>query len=174
MFETLKFFKALDENTLGNKIKALISDNGGEYIKREFQQLCASTCIQMQHSSPYTPQQNGVAKRKNRSLKEMDTCLLEAINIPPYLWDEAVNYGSYIHNTMPDNSVIGVTPFKEFMGHNPNVSHVRVFFSKAWAEILTDKRKSFQDQSSECILLGYVEDANAYKLMENATKKCIA
>ena len=55
-FETFKIFKVLAENNLGKKIKALRLDNGGEYIKREFQQLCASTSIQMQHSIPYNPQ----------------------------------------------------------------------------------------------------------------------
>ena len=73
MFETFKIFKALVENTLGKKIKALISYNGGDYIKREFQQLCTSKCIEMQDSVPYTPQQNGVVERNNRYLKEMAT-----------------------------------------------------------------------------------------------------
>ena len=50
----------------------------------------------MKHSIPYTPQQNGLAERKNGSLKEMATCLLEARNIASYMWDAAVNYASYI------------------------------------------------------------------------------
>ena len=65
MFDTFKVFKALVENTVGKNIKALISDNGEEYIKREFHQRFPSYDIQMQHYDPYTPQQNGVAKRKN-------------------------------------------------------------------------------------------------------------
>ena len=54
VFETFKIFKALYENNIDKNIKALRFDNGGEYIKREFQQVCASTGIQMQHSVPYT------------------------------------------------------------------------------------------------------------------------
>ena len=50
----------------------------------------------MQHSLSYTPQQNGVAKRKKKYIKEMAICLLEIRNIPPYMWDEAVKYASYI------------------------------------------------------------------------------
>ena len=88
--------KSLFENTLGKKIKALRSENGGEYIKREFQQLCALDGIRMQHSVQYTPQHNGVADRKNRSLKYMDTCLLEGRDLPPYLWAKKVNYALYI------------------------------------------------------------------------------
>ena len=98
----------------------------------------------MEYSVPYTPQQNGVDKRKNRSLKEMTTYLLQAKNLPPSLWEEAVNYASYIHNRVPHKSVVGATPFEALHGHKPNVSHLRVFGSKAWARIPIDKRKAFQ------------------------------
>ena len=54
--------------------------------------------IQMQHLIPYTPQQNSVAKRKNRSLKEMETCMMEAKTLPPKFWDKAINCAFYIQN----------------------------------------------------------------------------
>ena len=73
---------------------------------------------------------------------------------------------------MPHKSVVGVTPFEAMHGYKPNVSHLRFFCFKAWARIPLEKRKSFQSQSSECILLGYAEDEKYYKLMEVATKKC--
>ena len=126
----------------------------------------------MKQSVPYTPLHNGAAKRKNRSLKEMATCLLEARSIPPYLWDDADICASYIQNRVPHKLVIWANPFKALMGHKLNVSHRRVFGSKIWAIIPTDKRKALQDQNSECILLGYADDANTYKLMDLATKKC--
>ena len=50
----------------------------------------------MQHSIPYTPQKNGVAERKNRSLKEMATCMIEAKTLPPNFWVKAINGASYI------------------------------------------------------------------------------
>ena len=73
---------------------------------------------------------------------------------------------------MPHKSVVRATPFEALHGNEPSVSHLIVFGSKAWARIHMDKRKSFQSQSSECILLGYVENAKAYKLMELATREC--
>ena len=85
---------------------------------------------------------------------------------------EAVNCVSYIQNRVPHKSVVGATPFEALHGHKPNVSHLRVFGSKAWARIPIDKRKAFQSQSIKFILLAYVEDAKAYKLMELATRKC--
>ena len=91
-----KVFKALVENQSGRKLKVLRSENGGEYVKSDFINYCADAGIQMQHSIPYTPQQNGVAKRKNRSLKKMATCMMEAKNFPPKYWAKAINYAAYI------------------------------------------------------------------------------
>ena len=68
--------------------------------------------------------------------------------------------------------MVGATPFEALHGHNRNVSHLRVFGSKSWARIPIDKRKAFESQSSNCILLGYAEDEKEYKLMEVATRKC--
>ena len=56
VFDTFKDFKALVEKVVWKNIKAFRFDNGGEYIKRYFQQPCASEGIQMKHSIPYTPQ----------------------------------------------------------------------------------------------------------------------
>ena len=64
-----------------------------------------------------------------------------------------------------------MTPFEAVHGYYPNVSHLRVFGSKGWSRIPFDKRKAFQAQSSQCILLGYAEDVKAYKLMEVAMRR---
>ena len=95
-FEQLKIWKALVENKSGHKIKILMTNNGKEYANNNLQHLCEESGIQMQHSTPYTPQQNGVAKRKNRSLKEMATCMIEARDLSPKLWNEAINCAAYI------------------------------------------------------------------------------
>ena len=55
----------------------------------------------MQHSVPYTPQQNGVVERKNKALKEMETCMIEAKDLNPNIWDEAIKCDAYIQNRSP-------------------------------------------------------------------------
>ena len=92
-----KVFKALIENSFRKNIKSIILDNGGEYIRKYSHHYCELEGIRMEHSVPYTPQHNGVVERKNRSLKEMETCLLQAKNLPPSLWVEVVKCASYIH-----------------------------------------------------------------------------
>ena len=83
VFETLKIWKTLVDNQRGNKIKNLRTDNGKEYVNKNMYHLCEECSIQIQHSVPYTPQQNGVAKRKNRSLKDMATSMIEEKDLSP-------------------------------------------------------------------------------------------
>ena len=108
---------------------------------------------------PYTPQQNGVAERKNRSLKEMATCMMEAKTLPPNFWFEAIKCASYIQNRVPHRHLDCMTPFKSWSGHKPDVTHFRIFGSKAWARIPIEKRKDLQTQSQEFIFVGYSKDS---------------
>ena len=137
----MKTWKELVENQSGNKIKFLRTDNGKEYVNNNLQQLCEESGIQMQHSTPYTPQQNGVAERKNRSLKEMATCMIEARDLRPKLWAEAISCAAHIQNRAFHKSVKGMTPYEAWFGQNPNVSNFRIFGTKAWAGIPSEKRK---------------------------------
>jgi len=71
-------FKAFVEKQSRHQILELRSDNGREYVNNKFINICTKHGIQMQHIVPYTPQQNGVAKRKNHTLKEMANCMLQS------------------------------------------------------------------------------------------------
>ena len=106
VFDLFKVFRALVENQYGRKLKILRSENGGEYVKYKFIQYCKDAGIQMQHSIPYTPQQNGVVERKNMSPKEM-----EAKNFPTKFWAEAINCASYIQNRVSHKYIDGMTTF---------------------------------------------------------------
>ena len=70
MFEKFKEFKALIENLSNKKIKTLRSNNGGEYISKEFEAFCKDAGIKRELTTPYNPQQNGVVERKNRTIME--------------------------------------------------------------------------------------------------------
>ena len=67
---------------------------GGEYVNKDVQKLCIDAGIQLQHTVPYTPQQNGVAERKNRSLKEMANCMLQSKSLAPKLWAKGINFST--------------------------------------------------------------------------------
>ena len=69
-------YKALVEKQSRHQIIKLRYDNGGEYVNNKFTTLCTEQGIQQHHIVPYTPQENGVAERKNHTLKEMVNCMI--------------------------------------------------------------------------------------------------
>ncbi|CAL9021871.1 unnamed protein product [Prunus brigantina] len=75
----------------GFKVKCVRSDKGGEFTSSEFDRLCEEAGIQRQFSMAYTPQQNGVVERKNRTVVEMAKAMLHGKELPYYLWAEAVH-----------------------------------------------------------------------------------
>ena len=95
-FDHFKVFKALVENQSRRRLNILRYDNVGEYFKYELINYCKYACIHMQHSIPYTPRQNGVDERNNRSLKEMATCMLESKTLPPKFSAEDIKF-SFLH-----------------------------------------------------------------------------
>ena len=86
-------------------------------------------------------------------------------------WDEDIKCAAYIQNRVPHKNIYGMTPFEAWSGHKPDVTHFRIFGSKAWARIPTDKRKALQPQSQECIFVGYSEDSKGYNLIKLSTNK---
>ena len=82
--------------------------------------------------------------------------MIEAKDLNPKLWDEAINCASYVQNRS-HNSVDGKTPYEAWFGHKPNVSQFRCFGSKAWARIPPEKRKALKPQRKDSIMVGYAE-----------------
>jgi transposase InsO family protein len=69
VFDKFLAYKALIEKQFEHQIQRLRTNNGGEYVKNNFKSYCTTQGIQMKHTIPYTPQQNGVFERKNHTLK---------------------------------------------------------------------------------------------------------
>ena len=97
--------------------------------------------------------------------------MMEAKTLPPKFWAEAIKYAAYIQNRVPHKQIYGMTPFEAWSGHKPDVTHFRIFGSKAWARIPTEKRKDLQPQSKECLFVGYSKDSKGYKLINLSTNK---
>ncbi|CAL9003955.1 unnamed protein product [Prunus brigantina] len=89
----------------GFKVKCVRSDKGGEFTSSEFDRLCEEAGIQRQFSMAYTPQQNGVVERKNRTVVEMAKAMLHGKELPYYLWAEAVHTAVYLLNRCPTKAL---------------------------------------------------------------------
>jgi transposase InsO family protein len=81
-FDIFKNFKALVENESGCKIQCLRTDRGGEYTSNDFNEFCVTEGIKRQLTAAYTPQQNGVSERKNRTLLNIVRSMLSCRNVP--------------------------------------------------------------------------------------------
>ena len=76
VFKVFVHFKSLVENQFSAKIKTLRFDGAGEFVNHHFKYFCLENGIQYQVSCPYTPQQNGIAKRKHRQIVESGLAML--------------------------------------------------------------------------------------------------
>jgi transposase InsO family protein len=107
VFSKFKEFKALIENLSERKIKILRSDNGGEYTSKEFVNFCKDVGIKRELTTPYNPQQNGVAERKNRTIMEAVKTMIHDQDLPMCLWAEGAMTVVYVQNRL-SHSALGL------------------------------------------------------------------
>ena len=167
-----KKFKALVEKQCGESIEILRTDGGGEYVSTEFNEFCESEGIIHDVTPPYTPQHNGVAERKNRTLLNMVRSMLKSKNLPKYLWGEAMNTAAYILNRSPTKKVENMTPEEAWTGAKPCVSHLRAFGSICYRHVPDQVRTKLDDKGERMILLGY-HSTSGYKLINPVNNKIV-
>ncbi|GJT20617.1 retrotransposon protein, putative, ty1-copia subclass [Tanacetum coccineum] len=159
VFETFKVFKAKYELQLGKKIKALRSDRGGEYLSQEFKDYLSENGIVQNLTSPYTPQQNGVSERRNRTLLDMVRSMFNLTTLPLSFWDYALESAVRILNMVPTKKV-DKTPYEIWHGKAPNLSYLKVWGCEAYVK--RDSADKLQQRSVKCIFVGYPKETMGY------------
>jgi hypothetical protein len=119
------------QNEFGLKIKKIRSDNGTEFKNSQIEGFLEDEGIKHEFSSPYTPQQNGVVKRKNRTLLDMARTMLDEYKTPDRFWAEAINTACYSINRLYLHRILKKKSYELLTGKKPNVSYFRVFGSKS-------------------------------------------
>ena len=104
------------ENQSGLLIKVLRTDREGEYISTEFLRFCRENGIHKQFTGRYTPQQNGVAERKNSTIMDMARNMLKAKHLPNEYGAEVVNCAVYILNRCATKVVTNRAPEEAWSG----------------------------------------------------------
>ena len=100
------------ENQVDCKIKVLRSDNETKYTSDQFEMFCFEAGTEHQLTITYTPQQNGMSERKNRTVMEMSRCLLFEKKLPKSFWAKAVNTSIYLLNRLSTKALKNKTPFE--------------------------------------------------------------
>ncbi|KAL0437841.1 UNVERIFIED_CONTAM: Copia protein [Sesamum radiatum] len=94
--DCFKRFLAEVENQREVNLKIFRTDRGREYLSEQFKQICEDKGIIRQLTIPYTPQQNGVAERRNRTLLEMARSMMAQANLPISFWEDAILTAAYL------------------------------------------------------------------------------
>ncbi|MCO5605001.1 hypothetical protein L7F22_059176 [Adiantum nelumboides] len=171
VFAVFQHYVSMVENETGCKVQTLRTDRGGEYMSGAFKDFLGKKGIKHQCTMPYTPQQNGVAERKNRSLMEMARCMLKAKSLPHKLWMEAVACAAHVLNRCPTRALKTITPYESWYDRKPSVSYLRVFGCLAYAHIPQQLRGKLDDKAVKCIFVGYSSGSKGYRLYNPATNK---
>ena len=156
-------YKTEVENQLNKKIKVLRSDRGGEYVA-PYGEYCAQHGIIHQTTAPYSPPSNGVAERKNRTLKEMMNAMLISSGLPQNLWGEAILSANYILNKVPRKKV-DLTPYEQWNGRKPSYKFLRMWGCLAKVLVPTPKKERIGPKTVDCLFIGYAHNSSAYRFL---------
>jgi len=122
--------------------------------ERGFHQILQRAWDTVEFTTPYTPQQNGVAERKNKTLVVCARSMLKCKNLTNVFWVEAINTTMYLKNRSPTRSLDYKTPFEVLFGFKPAVSHLRVFGCKAFSHIPKEDRNELDSTAIKCTFIG--------------------
>ncbi|CDF39664.1 unnamed protein product [Chondrus crispus] len=156
------------------KIKVLRTDRGGEYLSTEFKSFLIANGTQHQMTTAYTPEQNGVAERLNRTLVNLVRSMLAHKKVTKGFWAEALANAVYVRNRVTSRAIPPkMTPYHLWMKSVPNVGHLRVFGSKCWYTLPKHNIQKLDARAKEAMFLGYAENTKAYKLWDGDLHKVI-
>lgn len=155
LFSVFKIFHSHVKTQFSSNIKIFRSDNGGEYMSHAFQEFLQTNGITSQRSCPATPQQNGVAERKNRHLLDVVRTLLLESCVPSRFWCEALSTAVHLINRLPSPSLNHVSPFTRLFGRKPKYSDLRIFGCVCYVHLPPQERTKLSAQSVKCAFLGY-------------------
>lgn len=172
-FDKFKSFKAVVEQQTKKSIKIFRTDRGGEFTSNAFQKYCEEYGIQRQLTAPYTPQQNRVVERRNRTLMEMTRSILKQFNCPNYLWGEAVRHATYVINRVSTRTLQEMTPYEVLKGRKPNIGHLRVFGCIGYTKTETPYIRKLDDRSKPLVHLGIEPGSKAYRMLEPTSRKIV-
>ena len=134
--EVFKRFSSRASTNFGVKIKHIRSDNGTEFKNSGLDDYLDELGITHELSAPYTPQQNGVVERKNRTLAEMDHTMLDEYKTPHHFWIDAIDTMCHIINRVYLHKFFKKTAYELLTDKKPNVSYSKSSVLNVGLEIL--------------------------------------
>ncbi|CAL5338710.1 unnamed protein product [Camellia sinensis] len=148
-------FYAMIQTQFHTKIQILRTDNGTEYFNHTLGPFLQENGIIHQSSCVDTPQQNGVAERKNRHILEVARALLLTTHMPTMFWGDAILTATHLINRMPSRSTLPL----------------RLFGCTAFVHVHPHQRTKLDPRATKCVFLGYSPSQKGYKCYDPISRR---
>lgn len=182
----IRFLKSKDEapqaikdyvthlRTQGRNPRAFRFDRGKEFMNESLLAWLQERGIEAQPTAGYSPSQNGAAERLNRTLVELARAMLLARSVPTFLWEYAILHAAYLRERVPTKALSNTTPYQEWYGTKPDVTHLREFGSPVYVLIQGHKdRPKLLPKSQQQIFVGYTDGSKSIKFYNPQTRNIL-
>ncbi|GKC98573.1 putative ribonuclease H-like domain-containing protein, partial [Tanacetum coccineum] len=169
--EILKNFIKEIENLVDKKVKIIRSDNGTEFKNKVMDDFCREKGIKREYSIAKTPQQNGVAERRNKTLIEAARTMLADSKLPTTFWAKVVSTACYVQNRVLVVKPHNKTPYELFRGFKPALSFMRPFGCHVTILNTLDNLGKFDGKSDEGFFVRYSLSSKAFRVYNTRTKR---
>ncbi|GKA30610.1 putative ribonuclease H-like domain-containing protein, partial [Tanacetum coccineum] len=166
----LKTFITEIENQLDYKVKVIRSDNGTEFKNSVMNQFCEMKGIKREFSVARTPQQNGVAERRNRTLIEAARTMLVDSKLPTTFWAEAVNTACFVLNKVLVIKPNSKTPYELIRGRTPLIDFMKPFGCPVTILNTRDHLGKFDGKADEGFFIGYSMVSKTMRVFNKRTR----
>ncbi|GJR25253.1 putative ribonuclease H-like domain-containing protein [Tanacetum coccineum] len=167
----LKSFITEIKNLVDKKVKIIRCDNGTEFKNKVMSEFCEKKGIKREFSIARTPQQNGVAERRNRTLIEAARTMLADSKLPTTFWDEVVNTACYVQNRVLVVKPHNKTPYELFRGRTPALSFMKPFGCHVTILNTLDYLGKFDRKSDDGFFVGYLLNSKDFKVYNIRTRR---
>ncbi|GJY33083.1 retrovirus-related pol polyprotein from transposon TNT 1-94 [Tanacetum coccineum] len=158
---------------LNATVRNVRTDNGTEFVNQILHEFYENVGISHQTSVAHTPQQNGVVKRQNQTLKEVARTMLIFAKAPLFLWAEAINTACYTQNHSSIRLRYNKTPYELMQDKKPDLSFFHVFGALCYPTNDNDDLGKLDAKADIGIFVGYAPAKKAFKIYNKRTQKII-
>jgi len=172
VFANFYRFVSWAERQSGKKSKLFRSDGGGEFMNKLFKDFTTDHGIHHESTNPGSSWENGVSERTIGTIQDRIRCMIHASGLEPNLWGFAALNAGYLQNRSPNGSLGFRTPYEVWYGRKPDLSHIRVFGSPAYAYVGKEPQQGKLDPKCRVgIFVGYPSNKKGYILWDNHKKE---
>ncbi|GJU03899.1 retrovirus-related pol polyprotein from transposon TNT 1-94 [Tanacetum coccineum] len=146
------------------------TDRGTEFLNKTLHAFFKEEGIEHQTSTPRTPEQNGVVKRRNRTLVEAARTMLSASKLPLFFWAEAIATACYTQNRSIIIPTHEKTAYHIINDRKPSIKHLHIFCCTCYLTRDGENLDKMKEKGDPCILVGYSTQSKGYRVYNKRTR----